>query len=56
MIIDHLKLKSFAQTIFERLGTEPDKALETAAHLVEANLKGHDSHGVGMIPNYVGSA
>ena len=22
-------------------------------HLVEANLKGHDSHGVGMIPSYV---
>ena len=26
-----------------------------AEHLVIANLKGHDSHGVGMIPNYVKS-
>ena len=29
---------------------------ETAEHLVLSNLKGHDSHGVGMIPNYVASA
>ena len=26
---------------------------ETVHHLVEANLKGHDSHGVGMIPSYL---
>jgi len=56
MLIDHQKLRGFAQAIFERLGAETDKAVETADHLVEANLKGHDSHGVGMIPNYVGSA
>ncbi|MCO4829849.1 MAG: malate/lactate/ureidoglycolate dehydrogenase [Gammaproteobacteria bacterium] len=56
MLINHEKLKGFAQAVFERLGAQPDKAFETADHLVEANLKGHDSHGVGMIPNYVGSA
>ena len=56
MLINHEKLKRFAQAVFERLGAQADKAFETADHLVEANLKGHDSHGVGMIPNYVGSA
>ncbi len=34
--------------------TEAD-ARTTADHLVLANLKGHDSHGVGMIPSYVHS-
>ena len=24
-----------------------------ADHLVQANLAGHDSHGVGMVPSYV---
>jgi uncharacterized oxidoreductase len=27
-----------------------------AEHLVEANLRGHDSHGVGMIPAYIANA
>ena len=30
-------------------------ATEVAEHLVAANLKGHDSHGVGMVPAYVGN-
>jgi uncharacterized oxidoreductase len=30
----------------------PRSAL-TADHLVQANLSGHDSHGVGMVPRYV---
>jgi len=42
--------------VIHKLGTSEDRATEVAEHLVEANLKGHDSHGVGMIPNYVGSA
>ena len=56
MLITQPKLTEFAKQIFIGLGTEPDRALEVADHLVEANLKGHDSHGVGMIPSYVGSA
>lgn len=34
-------------------GSEPQEAKLVAGSLVEANLKGHDSHGVGMIPRYV---
>ena len=48
MIIDRDKLTEFATKIFESIDTPEDKARETAEHLVEANLKGHDSHGVGM--------
>ena len=29
------------------------EAAQVAANLVEANLRGHDSHGVGMVPRYV---
>ena len=32
-----------------------DEARLTAEHLVGANLAGHDSHGVGMVPRYVSS-
>ena len=56
MQIDSTQLTGFAQAIFEKLGTVEEKARETAEHLVLSNLKGHDSHGVGMIPNYVASA
>jgi len=34
-------------------GSAPDEAARVAGNLVEANLTGHDSHGVGMIPRYV---
>lgn len=56
MLITQQKLTEFAIRIFISLGTSEDRATEVANHLVEANLKGHDSHGVGMIPAYVGSA
>lgn len=56
MIITAERLTEFSKKIFESLGTTEDKAWQVAHHLVEANLKGHDSHGVGMIPRYVYSA
>ncbi len=56
MLIQKEALTEFAREIFVSLGTTAERAQEVAAHLVEANLKGHDSHGVGMVPNYVGGA
>ncbi len=53
MKIEANALKSFATAIIAGAGSQPSEAQEVAAHLVEANLKGHDSHGVGMIPTYV---
>jgi len=35
------------------MGSEQAEAAEVADHLVRANLAGHDSHGVGMLPTYV---
>ena len=46
-------LTRFAQNIIAAAGSQAAEAEEVATHLVEANLKGHDSHGVGMIPTYV---
>jgi len=47
------QLDSLARAIFERAGAPPDHATCVAAHLVEANLTGHDSHGVLRVPQYV---
>ena len=53
MIIAAEKMSTFATDIFVAAGSEPGEARQIAEHLVEANLKGHDSHGVGMIPVYL---
>jgi uncharacterized oxidoreductase len=47
------QLDRLAREIFERAGAPPDHAACVAAHLVEANLTGHDSHGVLRVPQYV---
>lgn len=39
--------------IFTANGSTPAEAEQVAANLVLANLSGHDSHGVGMVPRYV---
>ncbi|KPH82349.1 malate/lactate/ureidoglycolate dehydrogenase [Bosea vaviloviae] len=41
-----------AQDMIVKTGWTQDEARETAEHLVLANLSGHDSHGVGMLPLY----
>ena len=40
-------------TVLIAAGSSPDEAQCVAANLVLANLSGHDSHGVGMLPRYV---
>ena len=40
-------------TIVRAAGSSAREATQVAANLVEANLRGHDSHGVGMVPRYV---
>jgi uncharacterized oxidoreductase len=46
-------LYDVASLIVQRMGSAPEEAHEVADHLVRANLTGHDSHGVGMLPAYV---
>ena len=53
MLIDHAELHGIALRVFEAAGSEPEEAQIIADHLIEANLRGHDSHGVGLIPNYL---
>ena len=53
MLIDHAELQRIALRLFEAAGSQPDEAQIIADHLIEANLRGHDSHGVGLIPNYL---
>lgn len=47
------RLRGMASAIFRAGGSAGPEADLVADHLVQANLKGHDSHGVGMIPSYV---
>src|SRR5690242_21914038 len=46
-------LESFAAQLLQAGGTSHDDAKLVAASLVDANLKGYDSHGVMRIPYYV---
>jgi hydroxycarboxylate dehydrogenase B len=53
VVIDHAELRRIGRRVFAAAGSSEDEAGLIADHLVEANLKGHDSHGVGMIPSYL---
>src|SRR5579862_3994441 len=46
-------LRALTSLIVGRMGSSADETEEVADHLVRANLAGHDSHGVGMLPAYV---
>jgi uncharacterized oxidoreductase len=47
------RLRQLVATILGRGGSEPAEASLVAGHLVDANLAGHDSHGVGLTSHYV---
>ena len=46
-------LDAAVASILAALGIGARERAIVAGHLVEANLRGHDSHGVGMLPAYV---
>ena len=46
-------LYTVTHLIARRMGSEEGEATEVADHLIRANLSGHDSHGVGMLPAYI---
>lgn len=46
-------LRTFITAIFSAAGSSPQEARTIADHLVDANLAGHDSHGIGMVPAYM---
>ncbi len=47
------RLSNLAQAIFQFGGSSEVEANQVAERLIEANLFGHDSHGVGMVPAYM---
>lgn len=55
MIIEETTLLKYVRRIFEAGSSKPEESGIIARHLVDANLTGHDSHGIAMIPQYVKS-
>jgi uncharacterized oxidoreductase len=53
VLIGHDALRGFVSDTFVSAGSSRREAHLVAEQLVEANLAGHDSHGVGSIPVYV---
>jgi hydroxycarboxylate dehydrogenase B len=53
MLHTALSLTNTVSLIVKAMGSTAQEATMVAENLVEANLRGHDSHGVGMIPRYV---
>ena len=53
MLISAERLTELAKSIVRHAGGDDGAADDVANHLVEANLCGHDSHGVGMLVAYV---
>src|SRR6516164_10091553 len=47
------KLTTFAEALFQAAGVPRDEAGRVARSLVDANLCGHDSHGLIRIPQYL---
>lgn len=52
-IISHTAMRGYATQLFSQAGLPGDQAQIVADHLVDANLMGHDSHGIIRIPGYV---
>ena len=52
VIVPPVDLTAFVAAIVAATGSAPDEADRVAANLVLANLSGHDSHGVGLVPAY----
>jgi uncharacterized oxidoreductase len=48
-------LRRWVSELWRAAGSSDTEAQLAADHLVGANLTGHDSHGVGMVPRYVDS-
>src|SRR4051812_1239996 len=47
------RLRSIVEAIFRAAGSSQREADLIARHLVESDLRGHHSHGVGAVPSYI---
>jgi ureidoglycolate dehydrogenase (NAD+) len=53
VVVTHDALRDFCTTLLRVSGLRPDDAALVADSLVEANLRGIDSHGVARLPHYL---
>jgi uncharacterized oxidoreductase len=53
MIVPHDRLRNLTSALFAAVGCHLPEAERIAHYLVEANLAGHDSHGVIRVPYYI---
>ena len=51
--VRHDELKRLARELLSAAGCHGEETEVVADHLVEANLKGHDSHGMANLPGYL---
>ena len=47
------QLKAIAAGLMEAAGAKPEHAAIIARHTTGANLAGHDSHGIILVPTYI---
>ncbi|MCO6389578.1 hypothetical protein GTW25_00850 [Aliihoeflea aestuarii] len=52
-IYDHEQVRSFAVECLEALGLEPRIASVVSGRIVDADLAGHDTHGMAQLPRYL---
>jgi len=55
LLIQDGPLRAAMRTLVKGCGSSDAEAAAVAHNLVDANLAGHDSHGIGMLPRYVGA-
>jgi LDH2 family malate/lactate/ureidoglycolate dehydrogenase len=53
LVVGHERIRSFIRSVIERWSTPPHIAAVTADLMVATDLRGVDSHGVGMLPKYL---
>lgn len=52
LLIPLPRLREAMHLVVRGFGSRPDEVDAVAGNLIEANLTGHDSHGIGMLPRY----
>ena len=52
-LIDLPRLRSAIRLLVQAFGSSAAEVQAVADNLIDANLTGHDSHGIGMLPRYV---
>src|SRR5688500_12840700 len=53
VVVNHEELRTLSLALYKAAGTPADHAEIVVAHQVGAHLKGHDSHGVVLLPTYL---